>query len=82
MSTRTITLQPPPGVFAAVQIETLDGQVVGAETCLHPDSTPKDTIAATVRTSSDQLRLRWVHENSSLGTITQDYRPQSRRWNR
>lgn len=77
--TRTITLQPPPGVFAAVQIETLDGEVVGAETCLHPDSTPKTTVTATVRTDTDQLRLRWVYENSSLGILTQDYQPR-RRW--
>ena len=68
---RTITLTPPAGVFAAVQIETLDGRIVGAETCLHPDGTSKATIAATVRTGSDQLRLRWVYENTALGFVEQ-----------
>jgi len=65
-------------VFAAVQIETLDGTIVGAETCLNPDSTPKQTIAATIRTHSDQLRLRWVHENAALGIISQDYQSRGR----
>lgn len=76
---RAITLTPPPGVFAAVQIETLDGRIVGAETCLNPDGTPKATITATVRTMSDQLRLRWVHEDSQLGITSQDYQERGRR---
>lgn len=71
--TRQITLTPPAGVFAAVQVELEDGTIVGAETCLNPDSTPKTQIAASVKTASNDLVLRWVHENSDLEPIVMRY---------
>mgnify|MGYP001603669251 CR=1 FL=1 len=76
---RPITLKPPAGVFAAVQVETPDGTIVGAAPALHPDSSPMKQVAVAVRTDEDMLRLRWVHEDSGLGIVVMDYRQSGRR---
>lgn len=78
--TRRVTIAPPPGYFAAVQIEQEDGTIVGAETCQHPDGSPREIIGAAVKTAHlDGLVLRWVYEDSSQGTIVTSYRAAGRR---
>lgn len=67
--TRVVTITPPAGYFAAVQIEQEDGTIVGADTCQNPDGSPRDRIAVNVKGSSTDLCARWVYENSAQGTI-------------
>ena len=71
--TGTITVTPPAGYFAAVQIETVDGDVVGAQTCQYPDGSPREQITANVKGSSNRLLLRWVYEDGGQGTIVTEY---------
>lgn len=89
--TRQIIVTPPAGggadvVFAAVRVETLAGETVGAETCIYVErvrgelvSRQKTSLAATVKSDADALVLRWVYEDSSRGTLPTKFKGTGRR---
>lgn len=92
MSTTKLTLQPPPGLFAAVQVHGQDGRIVGAAPAFDVDGermVPAQSVGVDCQLTAADLRVRcaWVHEDSSAGLMWTDFsvveeRPATRRTRR
>ena len=77
---RHVTLTPPSAdLYAAVQVETLDGVVIGAApafTVQDGQMTPAPRVGVDLKpTDASTLRAGWLHENSALGVDWQTLQP-------
>lgn len=76
---KQIALRPPAGLFAAVEVEDSNGEIVGAAgPCFEEDrgtfeKSPLPVVSCWVKPHHGSLTLRWVYEDSSLGVVEQPY---------
>lgn len=77
---RHVTLTPPSAdLYAAVQVETVDGTVIGAAPAFQmQDGTmaPAPRVGVDLKPNdASTLRAGWLHENSALGVDWQTLQP-------
>ena len=83
--TDTITLKPPSrDLYAAVQVEQADGQILGAAPAFRIEGNPPIMVPLTAVTVTVKpgvpATARWVHENTSRGQTLTAIRGKGR-WN-